>query len=434
MIRFVGMDVHRRMVEVCIIDGQGRVLNRYSVPTTRAALTEFAQQHLLPTDEVALEATGNSWAVARVLRPYVARLVVSNPLTTKAIAAAKIKTDKVDALALAQLLRTRYLPEVWQPDEETEQRRVVTHRRATLVAERTRLKNRIHGVLAQHLIPLPEARLFSQRGQDWLAQQALPALAQRLIASDLRLLEHCETELALIDRDLVEQAHRDERVRLLMTLPGVDYTVALAILAALGDVERFPDGDRAAAYLGLVPSTRQSGNRCYHGPITRHGNARARWLLIQAAQHLGTHPGPLGVFFRRLLKKKNRNVAVVATARKLVVIAWHMLKNSEPYRYAQPEATRAKLSRLRVRATGKRRRSGIPKGTPRPASYGSGNQSRHVPSLPEVYAAEELPSACAPEELPAGEQRVLEEAGVRDYASEIQRPRRAACRRGTKPD
>lgn len=424
MIRYVGIDVHRRLAEVAIVDAKGRLLHRYSVACTRDSLTQFGQAELLPTDEVALEATTNSWAVARVLRPFVARLVVSNPLTTKAIASAKIKTDKVDSLALAQLLRTGYLPEVWQPDEETERRRTLTHRRATLVSERTRLKNRIHAVLAQDLVPLPEARLFSGAGQQWLAQQQLPPLGQRLIASDLRLLDHCEAELELLDQELVKEAHADVRIRLLMTLPGVDYTVALAILAALGDVSRFPDGDRAAAYLGLVPSTRQSGDRCYHGPITRHGNSRARWLLIQAAQHLGTHPGPLGVFFRRLLKKKNRNVAVVATARKLVVIAWHMLTSNEPYRYAQPEATQGKLARLRVKATGKRRKSGNAKGTPRPANYGTGKGTRHVPSLREVCTAEELPPARSPEELPPGERRVLKEAGVLGFVTEIQTPRR----------
>src|SRR5205085_9883375 len=107
---------------------------------------------------------------------------------------------------------------------------------------------------------------------------------------------------------------------------------------------------------GLAPSTKQSADKCYHGPITKQGNGTARWMMIQAAQHLAAHPGPLGVFFRRLAKRKNRNVAVVATARKLVVIAWHMLTNNEPYRYAVSDTVHRKLGRLHYRATGKRRR------------------------------------------------------------------------------
>ncbi len=109
------------------------------------------------------------------------------------------------------------------------------------------------------------------------------------------------------------------------------------------------------------------------------------------------------MFFRRRLKKKNRNVAVVACARKLVVITWHMLAHSEPYRYAQPRSIEAKLSRLRVRVTHTRRRSGNPKGAPRPASYGRG-PTRRVPSLAEAYASEDLP---APLPFAPGEQGML---------------------------
>ena len=97
----------------------------------------------------------------------------------------------------------------------------------------------------------------------------------------------------------------------------------------------------------------------------------------------------------------------MATARKLVVIAWQMLKNNEPYRYAQPAATEAKLSRLRVRATGARRKTGPAKGSAPAANQGTGQRSRTARSLPEVYAAEGLPAATAPERLPAGEERAL---------------------------
>jgi transposase len=134
-----------------------------------------------------------------------------------------------------------------------------------------------------------------------------------------------EAQLAALDQQFAEAAYQQPEIKLLLTLPGVDVTVAQTIVAAPGDVKRFPDADRAAAYLGLVPSTRQSGEHCYHGRITKQGASHARWMLVEAAQQVGRHPGPLGLFFRRLTKRKNRNIAVVATARKLVTIAWHML-------------------------------------------------------------------------------------------------------------
>jgi hypothetical protein len=204
--------------------------------------------------------------------------------------------------------------------------------------------------------------------------------------------------------------------------------VAQTVVAALGDVKRFADADRAAAYLGLVPSTRQSGEHYYHGRITKQGASHARWMLVQAAQQVGRHPGQLGVFFRRLAKKKNRNVAVVAAARKLVTIAWHMLIDNEPYRYAQPKTVEAKLSRLRVRATGQKKKGGSAKGHPRPAAYGSGKRTRAVPAIDSLYAQEQLPPL---RPLKPGGQAMLERHQITGYAAEIRKAHRLPRRSRT---
>jgi len=166
-IRYVGLDVHKRVVEVCIVDHGGKVVHRERFALNRRTLELFATKVLRPTDHVALEATTNCWAVADVLRPHVARVVVSNPMATKAIAMAKVKTDKVDAYVLAQLLRCDFLPEVWSPDEATRRLRELTGRRSALVGQRTAMRNRIHSVLAMRLIEAP-LRLFGGDGLDWL--------------------------------------------------------------------------------------------------------------------------------------------------------------------------------------------------------------------------------------------------------------------------
>ena len=149
---------------------------------------------------------------------------------------------------------------------------------------------------------------------------------------------------------------------------------------------------------------------------------------MQAAQHTGLHPGPLGAFFRRIAKKKNRNVAVVAVAHKLVVLAWHMLKNNEPYRYAQPKTVQAKLSRLRILATGQKRKGGLVKGQPRPEQYGKG-RTKAVPGLDDLYAAEGLPALQA--DVKPGEQAMLDKQGLAAFAAGVRTPQRLA--RGKKP-
>lgn len=422
--RFAGLDVHKREVEACVLDERGKVLRRERFACTREQLERFAKRHLGPDCRVALEATTNTWGVVAVLKPHAAEVVVSNPMRTRAIAEAKIKTDKVDAEVLAHLLRTDFLPHVWTPDAHTQELRALTTHRANLVADRTRVKNRIHAILHQRLIVVPFDRLFDKAGRAWLDGLELEPDARAFLDGQLRLLGAIEEEIVAADRALAIGGYADPRVKLLMTLPGVDVTVAQALLAAMGDISRFKDADRAAAYLGLVPSTKQSGDHCYHGPITKQGRSHARWMLVQAAQHVASHPGPLGVFFRRLLKKKNRNVAVVATARKLVTISWHMLKNGEPYRYAQPASTEAKLSRLRTTA-GERRKSGPKKDTPMSKNYGTGRRTKRVPPLAELYEKEDLP-ALRP--LKPGEQKTIDRAGVKSFVRNIGREHRVEKR------
>jgi transposase len=412
------MDVHKRFIEVCIIDAAGKVVFRGQVVCERKQLERFCRGKFKKTDRAALEATGNTWSVVAIVQPFVKQVVVSNPLKTKAIAEAKIKTDKVDALVLAQLLRCDYLPLVWQPDAETQHFRGLMTHRTGLMTQRSRIKNRIQSLLARWLLSPPCKVLWTKTGMAWLKSiiPSLPAHEQLAMESNCRQLDSVDRELVLLDQKLAGEAYNDPRVQLLMTLPGINYAVAMGLLAALGDISRFRDGDHAASYLGLVPSTRQSANHCYHGHITKAGSGTVRSLLTQAAQHVSRHPGPLGAFFRRLAKRKNRNVAITATARKLVLVALLMLKNNEPYRYARPALMRQKFSHLGETATGKR--SPVLRGRPKPC-------------LSEIYEAVKLPAVKQPHELPRGERRMLEERKLVEFVEELYHP--ASPQRKAKP-
>jgi transposase len=419
---FAGLDIHKRVVEAAVLDAAGKVLHRERFECNRKELERFARRRLGKKAKVALEATTNTWAVVGVLEPLVGEVVVSNPLRTRAIAEAKVKTDKVDALVLAQLLRADFLPSVWKPDPGTRARRSTTTHRAALVHDRTRIKNRIHAVLHQRLIECPVGDLFSVKGREWLENLRIQdEHGKAALATGLRLLANIEKEVEHVTDELAVDGYDEPRVRLLMTLPGVDVPVAQTLLGALGDAARFKSADHAAAYLGLVPSTKQSADHCYHGPITKQGRGHTRWLLVQAAQHIAKHSGPLGVFFRRLASKKNRNVAVVATARKLVTVAWHMLRNNEPYRYADPRPTQTKLARHRVRATGERRIGGCPKGVGRHPNYGKGRPARTIPSIDQLYEQEGLPPTTP---LKDGELAMLRERKLINVVARNQQARR----------
>src|SRR5215211_7976321 len=203
--RCIGLDVHREFAQVAIWQ-DGLVRQVGQIQTTPEALRIFADS-LAPSDEVALEATGNTHAIARLLEARVARVVVANPAKTRAIAEAKVKTDKVDAEVLAQLLAADYLPGVWVADEDTQARRRQVARRAHIVRQRTRLKNQVQAILHRNLIArCPAADLFGLKGRRWLAEQELPADERRAAEALLRQLDFHAQELGLIDAELARVA------------------------------------------------------------------------------------------------------------------------------------------------------------------------------------------------------------------------------------
>ena len=202
MNRFYGLDVHKEVIQICCLEADGTELSNRRIPCTRDALLTWAQEHLSREDELALEATTNTWAIVELLRPLVKRLVVSNPLKTQAIAEARVKTDKVDARVLAQLLRVDFLPSVWIPDAHTQRLRRLTHRRAALGADMTAVKNRIHAILHQRLLKPPVKDLFRQAGLAWLRRLELDADGRAELDSELRLLRGLTHEQERLDQTI----------------------------------------------------------------------------------------------------------------------------------------------------------------------------------------------------------------------------------------
>ena len=269
MRRVIGIDLHRTFGEAVIWE-EGRLRSLGRVDMTRTALEGLGGQ-LLSTDEVVIEATGNCMAVCRVLSPFVKRVVIANPLQVKAIAHARVKTDKVDAGTLASLFAAGYLPEIWTPDAQTERKRRLAARRYQIVRHRTRTKNEVHAILHAHLIPkCPHADLFNQRGRAWLGREDLPDDEREAIDRHLRELDRLGGDLAILDREIAEAALDDGAVKRLMTITGVKLTVAASLMAAIGDIHRFSHPGKLVSYFGLNPRVRQSGL----GPAIMAASAR----------------------------------------------------------------------------------------------------------------------------------------------------------------
>jgi transposase len=256
-VRAVALDVHRDFCEVAIV-AEGRVRSAGRIKTRPEALELFAAS-LDPRDRVALEVTGNAWAIARIIEPHVARVIVVSPTDT-GIRQARAKTDRVDARTLAKLLWGGELDGVWTPDERVRAMRRRLARRAQLVRARSRVKNEIQAVLMRCLKERPPAAdLFGIKGRAWLADQQLALCERETVESGLRQVDFLDTEIAHVDQLIAADALSCPEVKRLMTVAGVNVIVAATFMAAVGDIRRFGDRRKLTAYLGLDPKVRQSG-------------------------------------------------------------------------------------------------------------------------------------------------------------------------------
>jgi transposase len=355
--RFFAIDLAKRESQLCVIDARGELLEERRFATTPARLEEIAAT-LTRHDTICFEMTTNSFAIARLFKQASpAKVIVSNPMKTKLIASARIKTDKIDARVLAELARVGFLPDVWLPDEDTESLRRLISRRTNLVRRRTAIKNDVHSILHRNLVEYERPTVFSSETSfRSLDISRLPAL-EKLLVDDYRdeireingRIELCERTIAAF---VCADAHLLHRIDLLMTIDGISIVSAAGIVSAIGDVKRFSSPKKLASYFGLTPSTYQSGDltRASHGRITKQGRAEARWFLSESAEALIRSQSPLAALYARVAKKKNHNIAKIAVARKMSELIWHILTRDTPYLYQKHRLTQEKQAKLRFLA------------------------------------------------------------------------------------
>lgn len=342
---YVGLDVHKNLCYATIVGEKGEVVGQRKFLNTREGVSQFVGELSL-SDSVVMEATSHWQYIYDALEEVGISVCLSHPLKTRAIAEARIKTDKIDSEILAQLLRTDFLPRAYVPPKHVRSLRTIVRYRATLNRVRVEVKNRIHGLLAKRGVRHEFSDLFGKQGCEFLRELRLCEVDQLILASELRHLEFLDQELDSITRHIAGLCATIEDVRLLVTIPGVDYYSALVILSEIGSVERFSSAKKLCSYSGLVPSVHSSGNTLYHGRITKQGSRWLRWILVQVAHVAVRREGMLRDFYLRLARRKGEKVAIVACARKLLAWIYHMLTCKEPYREERRELTSYKLRRM----------------------------------------------------------------------------------------
>ena len=343
--RFIAIDIHKHYLMIGAIDAERRiVLQPHKVELQR--WLAWAEANLLPSDEVVLEATTNAWTIYDQVVSLVHRAVVVHPAKVKLIAAARVKTDKVDVLSLAKLLRADMLPEVWVPPTHVRLLRALLSHRRRLVALQTTVKNRLQSVLHRLNVHPPAGDLFARKQRDWWNKLELCATEHLRVEQDLATFDHIGPQIEEIDvelRRLSTSKPWAEQVPYLVQLPGVGLLTAMTILGAIGDITRFAAAKKLVGYAGLGAGVHDSGKSHRDKGSTKQGRRDLRFVMVEAARVAVQTHAYWKREFAQLAKRIGEHKAVVAIARKLLIVVWHVLMAKSADRRADAEQVAFKL-------------------------------------------------------------------------------------------
>jgi transposase len=334
---YCGLDIALKSSYVYITESDGRKRCSGEVPTEKDALTQRLKPYLRGGLAVALEAGNQSAWIHDLLVELGARVTVVNPTQLKLIAESRQKTDKIDAKILCELLRLGGLPHpVHIPPPETRALRGLLVARRQLVTARVKLANVARGLLRQEGTRLEARALMTFVGwQRLLAQEFRLRHLKPVLAAYFESFQALTHSIQALDKQLAERERQDSRSARLKTIPKVGRIAALTFLAAVDQVERFSTSRKLIGYSGLAPTVRSSGTRTTYGSISRAGRAELRAVWVQIAHLVAADTSkatvPLRRWYSRVAYHRGKKTAIVALARKLLTIAYRLLRDETVY-------------------------------------------------------------------------------------------------------
>ena len=329
---FAGIDLHKKYSFITLKDQSGQNVFQDKVVNDKLALQNTFSQFNNPT-RAAVEATFNSLWLVDSLKEIGINTLVINPKKTKAIAHAKIKTDKIDSETIADLNLRNYLSISYVPSMEERELRDITRHRLDLVHLRTSLKNRVINILHRNCIfEFPYSDMFSKKAQKWiLSLSDLSSIEISSIKRLLRIINLFSEEITSLEEIIKQKADSNPAVKLLTTIPGMAHITGLTIICEIGNIHRFHSAKALCSFAGLVPSTYSSGGKTKHGKITKEGNKYVRYALSHVIKHLKDKNKKINEFYNRIKSRKCIKVARTACMRKTLIYIYYMLKDHKKF-------------------------------------------------------------------------------------------------------
>lgn len=336
---FVGMDLHKNTSTFCVKDYEGNIIRREKTLTDKNQIRDFMLS-LGQSASIVLEPVSQWYTYADMLEELGNDVHLAHPMKVKAIASARIKTDKIDAGVLADLLRANLLPEAYFAKKEVRNWKELVRFRASLLNIRTQVKNKVNAILHKHALRHNFSNLFGKGGRIWLSNLTLGEPFKTNLSQYLSLVDFLTKQIDEAESLVEKQVSDHPQAKLLISIPGISYVSALTIIAEIGDINRFPSAKQLMGYAGLVPSTYSSGDVTRHGRITKTGSKWLRYIMTETAHHqvlCKRKPG-FGSYYTAIKQRKGSGTAAVATARKLLAVVWRLLKDNREFTQEPPRS------------------------------------------------------------------------------------------------
>lgn len=333
---YTGIDYHKKYSVASTFDATGTRVREARIDENEPAAFAAYFRSLPESSAVVMEACWNwGWLYDELNEiEGVESVVLAHPFKTRLIADAQIKTDRLDARALATLLRGNLVAPVHAPDPANRSRKHVIRQRVFLVRLRTMLRNRVHVLVArQRKLEKPVfTDQFGKRGLHWLRTIKLPAPDDTLLHQQLEALEELGTKIKALEERILAANADDPAAKRLRSLPGIGAILSAVIAAEIDGIERFPRADKLCSYAGLVPTTYASGGHVHHGRMLPFANRWLKWAFVEGAWvAVGCSPYFGTIYRHHRARGKKANTAITIIARRMCRIAWQLLKEGRDF-------------------------------------------------------------------------------------------------------
>ncbi len=320
---YCGLDIHKNFHVGCIMDANGNIVKEGKFENSKDGIDGFFSGFAI--SKAVMESTGFWWSVYEMLEAKGYEVILAHSFRVKAIASAKLKTDKVDSRMLAHLLRADLIPESYIPTKQMRDLRKLVRHRANLVKVRVIVKNKIKAYLLREGIKTKGSYIFSELGKKSLLKGNIEE-----VKSYVPVLESLDKQIKDAERKIKNVACNRKETSLLLTIPGVGAYSALLLFAEIADIKRFAHPKKLLSYAGLAPMVKESAGRG-SAKLSQASNHLIKGILTEIVGIAIKYPGRIQNHYYKIRKKKGWRIARISTARYMLTIVYAMLTKLQPY-------------------------------------------------------------------------------------------------------